>query len=77
MISEVTPTSPAGHPDVTPRSPELHWKSIEIFVSAMVGLGAPNPTIALGTSSDQVPKGMVDFGAPHRTIAFMKIGDPF
>ena len=55
----------------------MHWKSIEIFVNAMVGLGAPNPTIALGTSSDQVPKGMVDFGAPHRTIAFMKIGDPF
>ena len=67
---EVTGTWPGGIRDV-------HWKSVEICLGAMVGLGAPNPTIALGTSSDQVPKGMVHFGAPHRTIAFRKIGDPF
>ena len=67
MISEVSRRFARGPPEVRRRSPELHWKNIEIFVSAMVGLGAPNPTIALGTSSDLVPKGMVHLaGAPSR-----------
>ena len=62
--------SAARPPDVRRTPPELHWKGLEIFLSTMVGLGAPNPTIAWGTSSDQVPKGMVHFGASNRAIAF-------